>query len=347
MSSTLEQKLKKIEALDKHRESQREKMDRLLQKKKETEREIKELEVVLEELDDRLDKLEEECLPGAVHQSSASTDNSHSPQQTPYEAAESSMHFSDEVLTDPTTQTQQNIRRSAPAPARVSLDTQLTEPSSQLHSPIMDDETENQVPSFDYGVPSNNFARSSGSVGQLEFKTVLSKKKKAPPTTTNNPLETGPMDRFLGIASSSSSSARAAANPSPEAPIAITSAAARSSSANVAASGPPASSHSSTDRFNHDHFPWSAQVKSLLQNTFRIQQFREHQKEVINCTLSGQDVFVLMRTGGGKSLTYQLPALFEGRGRGQSGKVTFVVSPLLSLIKVRTDAILFIIFMFI
>ena len=331
--------MKKIEALDKHRELQREKMDSLLQKKKETEREIKELEVVLEELDERLDKLEEECLPGAAHRNSTSTDNN-SPQQTQPTVTESSMQFSDEVLTDPTTQTQQIVMapRSAAAairPGRVSLDTQLTEPSSQLLSPIMDDEIENQVP-FDYRVPSNNFARSSGSVGQLEFKTVPPKKKKAPPTNTNIQREIGPMDRFLA---SSSSSARAYANPSPEISIVTTPAAARSSATNVATSGPPASSHASTDRFHHDHFPWSAQIKNLLQNTFRIKQFREHQKEVINCTLSGQDVFVLMRTGGGKSLTYQLPALFEGRGRGQSGKVTFVVSPLLSLIKVRTDSI--------
>jgi RecQ family ATP-dependent DNA helicase len=72
----------------------------------------------------------------------------------------------------------------------------------------------------------------------------------------------------------------------------------------------------------------------LLQNTFRIQSFRDHQKEIINATLSGDDAFVIMRTGGGKSLTYQLPALLEGQA---SGKVTLVVSPLLSLIRDQED----------
>ena len=239
------------------------------------------------------------------------------------------MHFSDDVLTDPTTQTQLMSKHSA-RPGRVSLDTQLTEPASQLHSPrIEDDERENLVP-FDYGVAPSNYAsmprpssaNSSSSVGQLQIKTVPPKKKKAHATNS------GPIDRFFGVASS----ARV-----PVAPPPVAAAVAPSFSSHAVAGSGPSTDHSSTHRFNRDNFPWSAQVQDLLQNSFRIQQFREHQKEVINCTLSGEDVFVLMRTGGGKSLTYQLPALFEGRGRGQSGKITFVISPLLSLIKDQED----------
>jgi ATP-dependent DNA helicase Q1 len=79
------------------------------------------------------------------------------------------------------------------------------------------------------------------------------------------------------------------------------------------------------------HYPWSQQVLHLLTHTFRIPEFRQHQKEVIDATLSQQDVFCIMRTGGGKSLTYQLPAILEGKST--SRKVTVVVSPLLSLIQ--------------
>ena len=75
------------------------------------------------------------------------------------------------------------------------------------------------------------------------------------------------------------------------------------------------------------HCPFSTQqITNVLNNTFRIQSFRNCQGSIIQATLSGQDCFVIMRTGGGKSLTYQLPAILE------RPKVTLVVSPLLSLI---------------
>ena len=83
-----------------------------------------------------------------------------------------------------------------------------------------------------------------------------------------------------------------------------------------------------------ENFPWSQEVNHLLRTTFRIERFRDHQKEIINSTLQGEDVFVIMRTGGGKSLTYQLPALLEGR---HENKVTLVISPLLSLIRDQED----------
>ncbi|KAL7562089.1 hypothetical protein ACA910_015410 [Epithemia clementina (nom. ined.)] len=79
-------------------------------------------------------------------------------------------------------------------------------------------------------------------------------------------------------------------------------------------------------------YPWTTVLLEVLQSTFGIASYREHQEEIINATLQGQNVFVLMRTGGGKSLTYQLPALYEGRLSGQA-KVTLVISPLLSLIQ--------------
>ena len=74
--------------------------------------------------------------------------------------------------------------------------------------------------------------------------------------------------------------------------------------------------------------PWSGEVKSGMKNTFRLRGFRHHQLDAINATLGGKDVFVLMPTGGGKSLCYQLPSIIKsGRTRG----VTVVISPLLSL----------------
>jgi ATP-dependent DNA helicase Q1 len=75
---------------------------------------------------------------------------------------------------------------------------------------------------------------------------------------------------------------------------------------------------------------WDASVTHHLRATFGLSAFREAQRECINATLARRDVLAVLPAGGGKSLTYQIPALVD------APRLTVVVSPLLSLIEDQT-----------
>ena len=72
--------------------------------------------------------------------------------------------------------------------------------------------------------------------------------------------------------------------------------------------------------------------REALKKYFGFEEFLDGQEEVVSQIVSGQDGLVVMPTGGGKSLCYQLPALcFEG--------VSLVISPLIALMKDQVDAL--------
>lgn len=78
--------------------------------------------------------------------------------------------------------------------------------------------------------------------------------------------------------------------------------------------------------YDNSDFTWSKDLEQKLKEAFQLSKFRPLQLRAINLSMSGKDLFLVMPTGRGKSLCYQLPAVC-------SDGFTLVVTPLVSLME--------------
>lgn len=74
------------------------------------------------------------------------------------------------------------------------------------------------------------------------------------------------------------------------------------------------------------------ELQQALQEHFGFEKFKGQQETIIQSVISGRDTFVIMPTGGGKSLCYQLPAIILPG-------VAIIVSPLIALMKNQVDLV--------
>lgn len=95
----------------------------------------------------------------------------------------------------------------------------------------------------------------------------------------------------------------------------------------VAESSPSSSKKDENDQdWSAKTFPWTEEIEKPRDNIFKIKMFRPLQFECVNATMAGNDCILIMPTGGGKSLCFQLPAVI-------SKGITLVISPLISLME--------------
>ena len=95
----------------------------------------------------------------------------------------------------------------------------------------------------------------------------------------------------------------------------------------VAESSPSSSKKDENDQdWSAKTFPWTEEIEKARDNIFKIKMFRPLQFECVNATMAGNDCILIMPTGGGKSLCFQLPAVI-------SKGITLVISPLISLME--------------
>jgi hypothetical protein len=288
--SSLETSLSRLITL---REEKRATLQRLFDERRRIDEQRAKLNAELMQLDDDIDQLEEQQL---INQQS----------HVSIVKQEESIKVSSESLIAPSS--------PIPHPLTMNPDEILTDPTLQQDQSIDDDEEEEGGLLIHPWTPSNqdegnrlfrteelpSSFSSSGSASTADRAPMqplhVQSVNQKPPTIRNKNVNAGPMDQCVASNNNNNNDNREqdndAENSSP--PVAV---------APRRVTLGSASSHCNHGTPNTRPSPYSEHViKQTLRRSFRLESFRENQLEIIQTTLCGRDCFVLMKTGGGKSL---------------------------------------------
>jgi ATP-dependent DNA helicase Q1 len=349
---SLEEKTLRLSALETNRDEKRRHLENLFQHSRKVQEQMRHLEQELLRLDDDIDVLEREVLESGPSDENNVVDADTRQRQDRYEQQTQEPNVDEgNVKESPDSRRRRSLSQTQADELLTDPMTMCTQADELLSDPVSQQTQLDRVPMAPLPT-SRPSSRSSNSVGmlQLEVSKPRAKNKPTPMSSMDDTnrennarsnTRSGTLDSFLlrpnPVSAVSGPVSASAVSPAADVSSSNTALPARESLQHLSqlqtapstlAASP---SYDPNAHLTHTNFPWSSSMMYHLQHSFRIRSFRDHQKEIVNATMSGDDVFVIMRTGGGKSLTYQLPALLEGRG--PSAQVTFVISPLLSLIQ--------------
>jgi hypothetical protein len=280
-----------LSRLTRERDEKRKAAERMSEERNRLNQQIATLNAELMELDEEIDQLETQQLrqlssQSVVKQEPGTAGGGGSASSSPLRSQPPLTTNLDEILTELT-------QEGAPNDAMNEDQEILTDPLTWTQA-----EKEN----------TDTIERPSSSSGRAPIRPLdVRPVERKPPAKLKKDTTTGPMDEYLRTNNNSNNenSNNDWAQEEEQGNSALATGSASAASARRVTLGSASSPYfqSSSATTNARNCPYSTHdITQTLRQSFQLQSFRENQLEIIQTTLSGKDCFVLMKTGGGKSL---------------------------------------------